>query len=75
MNTGSCIQTSAAGMKPYKHTTLSYQSVSGLHCLTHIQYSLRQGVGEKTRAEQAEGEERELEGGMEACQEGRRQTC
>lgn len=26
MNTGSCIQTSAAGMKPYKHTTLSYQS-------------------------------------------------
>lgn len=65
MNTGSCNQTSAAGMKPYKHTTLSYQS--GCQWIT---LSDTHTVFTKTRCGGKKREQSKRKGKKESSREG-----
>lgn len=74
MNTGSCIQTSAAGMKPYKHTTLSYQSGCQWITLsdTHTVFTMTRCGGKNES--RASGRGRKRARGRDGSMSGREET-
>lgn len=73
--------TQVAATKPllleWSHTNTPHLAinlaVSGLHCLTHIQYSLRQGVGGKNES-RASGRGRKRARGRDGSMSGREDT-
>lgn len=74
--TGSCLQMSAAGIKPYKHTTLTYQSWLSADYTAWLTYSTHSHkVWERQRENSGWKRARGWATKTERCQGGRRQTC